>query len=102
MDCKEIKPANPKGNQLWIFIGRTDFEAEAPVLWPPDAKSQFIGKDSDAGKDSGQEKGMAQDEMVGWPYQHNGHEFDKTLRDSEGHGSLMCYSPWDHKDLDMT
>ena len=73
-----------------------------PIIWPPDAKSQLIGKDSDAGKDWGQEKGMTQDEMVGWHHQHNGHEFEKTLRDSEGQGSLTCYSPCDHKDLDMT
>ena len=67
LDCKEIKPVNPKGNQSWTFIGRTAAEAEAPILWPPDANSQLIGKDPDAGKDWGQvEKGVTTDEMVGW------------------------------------
>ena len=67
LESKEIKPVNPKGNQSWIFIGRTDAEAEAPILWPPDAKSQLAGKDPDAGKDQGQEeKGATEDEMVGW------------------------------------
>ena len=65
LDCKEIQPVNPKGNQPWIFIGRTDAEAEAPIFWPPDVKSQLIGKDTDAGKDWRQEKGMTEDEMVG-------------------------------------
>ena len=76
LDCKEIKPVNPKGNQSCIFIGRTDAEAEAPILWPPDAKSQLIRKDPDAGKDRRQgEKGMTEDRMVGWHYQFNGHGF---------------------------
>ena len=76
---KEIKPVHPKGKQLWIFIGRTNAEAEAPVLWPPDVKSWLIGKDSDAGKNWGQEeKGATEDEMVGWHYWLNGHEFEKT------------------------
>jgi len=76
MDFKEIQPVHPKGNQSWIFIGRTDAEAETPILWPPDAKSWFIWKDSDAGKDWGQEeKGTTEDEMVGWHHQLNGHEF---------------------------
>ena len=76
MDCKEIKPVNPEGNKLWIFIERSDAEAETPVLWPPDAKSRLIGKDSDAGKDRRQEeKGMTEDEMVGWHHQLSGHEF---------------------------
>ena len=70
LDCKEIQPVHPKGDQSWVFIGRTDAEAEAPVLWPPDAKSHFIGKDPDTGKDGRQEeKGVAEDEMVGWPHQ---------------------------------
>ena len=88
---KEIKPVNPKGNQPWIFIGKTD--AEAPILWPPDAKSQFIGKDPDAGKDWGQEeKGMTDGEMVGWHHWLSGHEFEQTLGDSEGQESLTCRS----------
>ena len=97
LDCKKIKPVNPKGNQPWIFIGRTDAEAEAPILWPPNAKSQLIGKDLDAGKDRGQEKGMTEDEMAGWHHWHNGHEFEQTLGDSEGQGILMCCSPRGYK-----
>ena len=85
--AKEINPVNPKGNQSWIYIGRTDAEAEASVLWPPDAKCRLIGKDPDAGKDWGQEeKGMTEDEMVRWHHQLNGHEFMQTSR--EGQGSL--------------
>ena len=77
LDSKEIKPANPKGNQPWIFIGRTDAEAEAPILWPPDVKSRLIGKDLDAGKDWRQEeKGTGEDEMVGWQHQLNEDEFE--------------------------
>ena len=95
LDCKEIKPVNPKGNQSWIFIGRTDVEAETPILWPRDAKNQLIGKDSYAGKDWRQEeKGMTEDEMVGWHHQINGHNFEQTLGGSEGQGSLVCCSPW--------
>ena len=78
LDCKEIQTVNPKGNQSWIFIGRTDAEAEAPVIWPPDAKNWLIGKDPDAGKDWGQkEKGTTEDEMVGWHHSLNGHEFEQ-------------------------
>ena len=98
----EIKPVNPKGNQPWTFIGRTDTEAEASILWPPDAKSWLTGKDPDAGKDWGQEKGAAEDEMVGWQHQLDGHEFQQTPGDSEGQGSLVCHSPWGCKELDMT
>ena len=77
LDCKEITPVHPKGNQPWIFIGRTDAEAETPILWPPDAKNWLIGKDPDAGKDWRQEeKGMTEDEMVGWHHRLNGHEFE--------------------------
>ena len=80
LDCKEIKPVNPKVSQSWIFIGRTDDETEAPVLWPPDAKSQLIRKDPDAGKDwREEEKGMAEDELVGWHHQLDGHVFEQPL-----------------------
>ena len=92
LDCKEIKPVNLKGNQLWIFIGRTD--AEAPILWPSNTKSWFIGKDPDAGKYWGQEeKGMTEDETVGWHHRLHGHEFEQTPWDSEGQGSGVCFSP---------
>ena len=92
LDCKEIKPVNLKGNKPLKITGRTD--AVAPILWPPDSKSQFTGKDSDARKDWGQEeKGATENEMVGWHHQLNGHEFDQTLGDSEGQASLACYSP---------
>ena len=102
LDCK-IKPVNPKGNQLRIFIGRTDAEAEVPILWPPDAKNWLIGKDPNAEKDWGQEeKGMAGDEMVGWHHWLNGHEFEQTLGDGEGQGSLVRCSPWGRKESDMT
>ena len=83
LDCKEIKPVNPKGNQPWIFTGGTD--AEVPILWPPDVKSQLTGKEPDAGKDWRQEeKGTTEDEMVGWHHWLHGHEFEETLGDSEG------------------
>ena len=98
LDCNKIKPVNPKGNQLWIFIGRTDAEAVAPILCPPDVKNQLIGKDRDARKDWGQEeKRVAEDEMVGWHYWLNGHEFEQTPGDSEVQGSLACCSLWGHK-----
>ena len=77
LDCKEIQPVYPKGDQSWVFIGRTDAEAETPVLWPPDAKSWLIGKYSDSGRDWGQEeKGMTEDEMAGWHHRLNGHDFE--------------------------
>ena len=101
LDCKEIKPINPKGNQSWIFIGRTD--GEAPMLWPPDAKSQFIGKDSDTGKDWGWEETKAtEDEMDGWHHWLNGCEFEQALGDSEGQRSLACWRPWGYKESDKT
>ena len=101
LDCKEIKPVSLKGYQAWIFIGRTDTEAEAPIRWPPDAKSQLNGRDPDAGKDWGlEEKGITQDEMIGWHHWLNGQEFEPTLGDSEGQGSLMCHSPWSHREWD--
>ena len=95
--------SNPKGNQPRLFIGRTVAGAEAPILWPPDVKNWLIRKDLDAGKDERQkEKGAAEDEMVGWHYQLNGHEFEQTPGDSDGQGSLTCFSPWGHKESDMT
>jgi len=94
LDSKEIKPINPKGNQPWIFIGRTDAGAEAPIFWPPNVKSWLIGEDPDAGKDWEQEeKGTTDDEMVGWHHQHSGYESEKSPGDSEGQGSLECCSP---------
>ena len=103
LDCKEIKPVNPKGNQPWIFTGWTDVEAEVPILWLPDAKCWLIRKDPDAGKDWRQgKKGMTEDEMVGWYHQFSGHEFEQALRDGEGQGSLECYSPWGCKESDKT
>ena len=102
LDSK-IKPFSPKGTRLWIFIGKTDAEAEAPVLWPPDVKSQLIGKDPDGGKHWGQEeKEGTEDEMVGWHHWLNEHEFEQTPGDSKGQGSVACCSPWGHKELDRT
>ena len=100
LNCTEIKPVHPKGNQPWIFIGRTDAGAETPVLRPPNAKSWIIRKDPDAGKDRRQEKGMTEDEMVGWDHRLNGHEFEQALGDGKGQGSLACCSPWGHKESD--
>ena len=103
LDCKEIQPVHPKGNQPWIFIGGTDPEAEAPILWPPDAKSWLIGKDPDVGRDWGQEeKGMTEDEMVGWHHRLNGHEFEWTPGVGDGQGGLVCCSPWGCKESDTT
>jgi len=88
LDSKEIKPVNHKGNQPWIFIGRTDAKAEAPILWPPDASSRLTGKDPDAGKDWGQEeKGATEDELFGWHHQLHGHEFEQTLGDWKDRGA---------------
>ena len=101
LDCKEIKPVNPKVNQSWIFIIRTGAEAETPVLWPPGGKNCPFGKDSNAGKDWKQEeKVMTEDEMVGWHHWLNGHEFERALGVGDGQGGLVC--PWGHKELDMT
>ena len=103
LDCKEIKPVNSKGNRSWIFIGSTDAETEAPILWPSDAKSWLTRKDPGAGKDCRQkEKGMTEDEMVGWPHRLNGHEFGQTPGNGEGRGRLVCCSPFDRKESDMT
>ena len=102
LDCKEIKTVNPKGNQCWIFIKRPDAEAETPILWLPDVKSQLIEKDTDARKDWGQEeKEMTEDKMVGWHHQLDGHEFGQAWGDSEGQGILACCSPWGCKQPDI-
>ena len=100
LNSKEIKPVNLKGNQLWIFTGRTDAETEAPIFWPPDAKSQLTGKDPDAEKDWKQETGVKEDEMVGWHHWLNGHEFEQFPGDGEGQGGLASCSPWGHKESD--
>ena len=103
LDIEEIKLVNPKWNQPWILVGRTDAEVEAPTLWSLDVKSCLIGKDPDAGKDWRQEeKGVTEDEMVRWHHWLNGHEFEQTPGDSKGQGSLVCCSPWGHKELDTT
>ena len=103
LDCKEIKPVNPKGNQSRIFIARTDGETEAAILCLPDAKNWLIGKDPDAGKDWRQEeKGVTEDEMVGWHHWLDRHEFEQPSGVGDGQGSLVCCSPWGCKDLDMT
>ena len=93
LDCKEIQPVHPKGDQSWVFIGRTDAEAETPILWPLHAKSWLIGKDPDAGRDWGQEeKGTTEDEMAGWHHRLNGHGFEWTLGVGGGQGGLACCS----------
>jgi len=98
LDRKLIKPVNPKGNQSWRLIGMTDIEAEAPILQPPDANSQLIGKDADAGKDWGKEEsGTTEDELVRWHNWLSGHEFEQTHGDNEGQGGLTCCSSWGHK-----
>ena len=102
LDCKEIQPVYPKGNQSSIFIGRTDAEAEAPILWPPDAKSWLIGKDLGAGKDWRKEKRVTKDEMVGWHHWLNGHEFEQALGVDDGQGGLACCIPWGGKESDTT
>ena len=103
LDNEEIKPVNFKGNQPWIFIGRTDAEAEAPILWSTDAKSQLIWKHPDAGKDWRQEeKRTTEDEMLGWHHRHHGHKFEQAPGVGERQGSLACCSPWSHKELGTT
>ena len=103
LDRKKIKPVNLKGNQSWIFFGRTDAEAVTPILWPPDVKNWLIGKDPDAGKDWRQEeKGMTEDEMVGWHHWLDGHEFEQAPGVGEGQESLACCSPWCYKESDTT
>ena len=103
LGCKEIKPVNPKGNKSWIFTGMTDAEAEDLMLWPPDGKNQLIRKDPDDGTDWRQEeKGMTEDEMVGWHHRLNGHEFEQALGVGDGQGSLACCSPRGRKESDTT
>ena len=103
LDGKEIQPVIPKGNQPWIFIGRSDAKAETPILWLPDVKNWLIWKDPDAGKDwRWEEKGTTEDEMVGWHHSLNGHEFEQALGVGDGQESLVCCSPWGHKRSDTT
>ena len=103
LDCNEIQPVHPKGDWSWVFIGRTDVEAETPILWPPDAKRWLIWKGPDAGKDWGQEKkGTTEDDMVGWHHWLDGHGFGWTLAVADGQGGLACCGSWGQKELDMT
>ena len=103
LDCKEIQPVHPKGDQSWVFLGRTDAKAETAILWPPDVKNWLTGKDPDAGKGWRQEeKGMTEDEVVGWHQHLDGHVLQHTLGVGDGQRSLACYSPWGHKQSDMT
>ena len=103
LDCKEIQPVHSKGDQPWDFFGRNDAKAETPVLWPPHAKSWLIGKDSDAGRDWGQEeKGTTEDEMAGWHHWLDGLESERTLGVGAGQGGLACCDSWGCKELDMT
>ena len=103
LNNKVIQPVHPKGNQSWIFIGRTDAEAATPILWPPHVKNWLIWKDPDAGKDWGQEeKGLTEDEMVGWHHWLNGHEFEWTPGVGDGQGGLACCDSWGGKELDTT
>ena len=101
LDSKEIQPINPKGNQSWTFTGRTDAEAETPILRPPNVKTWLIGKDPDTGKDWRQEQ-ITDDKMVGWHHRLDGHEFEQALGVGDGQGSLACCSPWDYKESDTT
>ena len=102
LDCKEIQPVHPKGNQSWIFTGRTDAEADTSIVWPPDVKNWLIWKEPDAGKDWRQEKGTTEDEIVEWHHRLDGHEFEQALGVGDEQGSLVCCSPWGCKELDMT
>ena len=101
LDCREIKPVNPKGNQSWIFIGRID--AKAPIFWPPDVKKLLIEKDLDAGKDwRWEQKWVTENEMVGWYHLLDGHEFEQAPGVGDGRGNLVCCSPWGCKESDTT
>ena len=103
LDCKEIQPIHSKGDQSWVFFGRTDAEAETPILWPPDVKSWLIGKDSDAGRDWGQEEnGTTEDEMAGWHHWLDGRESQWTLGVGDGQGGLACCDSWGCKESDTT
>ena len=103
LECKEIQSVHPKGDQSWVFIGRTDAEAETLILWPPHVKSWLIGKDPDAGKDWGQEeKGTREDEMAGWHHQLDIHEFGWTPGVGDGQGGLACCNSCGSKESDMT
>ena len=103
LDCKEIQPVRPKGDQSWVFIGRTDAETETPIFWPPHVKSWLFWKDLDAGKDSGQEeKGTTEDEMAEWHHWLNAHEFGWTLGVGDGQVGLACCDSWGHRELDTT
>ena len=103
LDFSEVQPVNPECNQPWIFIGRTDAEAEASILWPPNTKSWLIGKDPNAGKVWRQEeKELTEDKMVGWHHRLNGLEFEQAFGDAEGQGGLVCCSPWGHEEFDTT
>ena len=102
LDCKEFQPVHPKGDQSWVFIGRTHVEAETPILWPPDVKGWLIWKDPDSGKDWRWEgKGMTEDEMVGWHHGFDGHACEQAPGVGDGQRSLVCCSPWGCKELDM-
>ena len=103
LDCKEIQPVHPKENQSWIFIGKTDAEAETPILWPPDAKNWLIWKDPDAWKNwRWEEKGTTEDEMVGWHHSLHGHEFEQVPWVGDRQGGLACRNPWGRKESDLT
>ena len=103
LDCKEIQPVHPKGDQSWVFIWRTNVEADTLIHWPPDAKSWLNGKDPDAVKDWGQEeKGKTEDEMVGWHHRLNGHGFGWTPGVGDGQGGLACCNSWGRKESDTT
>ena len=103
LDCKEIQPVHSEGDQPWEFFGRNDAKAETPMLWPPHVKSWLIGKDSDAGRDWGQEeKGTTEDEMAGWHHRLDGHESEWTPGVGDGQGGLACCDSWGHKESDTT
>ena len=103
LDCKEIQPVHPKGDQPWVFIGMTDAKAETPILWPPHVKIWLIGKDPDAGRDWGQEeKGTTENEMAGWHHRLDGHEFEQILGVCDGQGGLACCDSWGRKESDTT